>query len=142
MHILSILLTITLSIFAITSSAHATEVIAVIDKHEQQVHIFRDDAEIYTWLVSTGRKGGWTPSGTFGVQSMDATHRSKKYHNAPMPWSVFFDGNRATHGTTYVDRLGTPQSHGCVRLDPDNARIFFELIQEVGMQNVTIIVQD
>jgi lipoprotein-anchoring transpeptidase ErfK/SrfK len=37
-----------------------------------------------------------------------------------------------------VRQLGRPASHGCVRLHPDNARIFFSLVREVGQQNTLI----
>jgi lipoprotein-anchoring transpeptidase ErfK/SrfK len=41
---------------------------------------------------------------------------SRKYDNSPMPYSVFFRGGYAVHGTSYVKQLGRPASHGCVRL--------------------------
>jgi len=31
-----------------------------------------------------------TPTGTFHVLSKDATYHSTEFHNAPMPYSVFF----------------------------------------------------
>ena len=33
-----------------------------------------------------------------------------------MPYSVFFTGGYAVHGTSHVKALGRPASHGCVRL--------------------------
>jgi len=115
---------------------------AVIDKSDQIMTVPVDGEIAYEWPVSTGKKSRWTPSGTFGVQSMDATHHSSKYNNAPMPWSIFFNGNIATHGTTKVELLGTMDSHGCVRLHPDNAKILFELVQAHGRGNTSILVQD
>lgn len=115
---------------------------AVVNKSTQQMQVYQDGALLYTWDVSTGLKNSWTPTGTFGVQSMDATHRSSIYGGAPMPWSVFFNGNIAVHGTikaNYAD-LGSPASHGCVRLHQTNAKTFFNLVEEVGRSNVTIIV--
>ena len=41
---------------------------------------------------------------------------SRKYDMSPMPYSVFFRGGYAIHGTGYVKQLGRPASHGCVRL--------------------------
>ena len=32
------------------------------------------------------------------------------------------------HGTADVDHLGTPVSHGCIRLSPQNAAALFELV--------------
>lgn len=119
------------------------DVRVVVDKSEQQMQVFEDGSLLYTWDVSTGKYSSWTPTGTFGVQSMDADHYSSRYEWAPMPWAVFFNGNIAVHGTVASNYplLGTPQSHGCVRLHQKNAQVFFNLVQEVGRENVTIVVQ-
>ncbi len=90
----------------------------------------------YTWAVSTGIYG--TPSGTFRPQSLDRYHRSSRYHNAPMPHSIFYDGNFAIHGTNHVRQLGGPASRGCVRLHPSNAAVLFALVQKEGLGNTRI----
>jgi lipoprotein-anchoring transpeptidase ErfK/SrfK len=59
-----------------------------------------------------------------------------------MPHSIFFNGGYAIHGTEYVKRLGTPASHGCIRLHPDNAETLFELVQENGMSSIRIEVSE
>ena len=63
-----------------------------------------DGVHRYTWAVSTGVDG--TPSGTFRPQSLSRNHRSSLYGNAPMPYSIFYNGNFAIHGTTAVSQLG------------------------------------
>jgi lipoprotein-anchoring transpeptidase ErfK/SrfK len=55
-----------------------------------------------------------------------------------MPWSVFFHGGYAVHGTTDLRRLGRPASHGCVRLDPKNAKVFYKLVDASGRENTLI----
>ena len=65
---------------------------------------------------------------------------SHKYHNSPMPFSIFFYGGYAIHGTTEFSHLGSPASHGCVRLDPANAEILFGLVKEAGADNTTITI--
>ena len=47
---------------------------------------------------------------------------SKQYDDAPMPYSVFFKGGYAIHGTGYVSQLGRPASHGCIRVPMFAAR--------------------
>jgi len=42
------------------------------------------------------------------------------------------------HGTTDVKHLGHVASHGCVRLDPKNAKALYDLVDQVGMGNVKI----
>jgi lipoprotein-anchoring transpeptidase ErfK/SrfK len=59
-----------------------------------------------------------------------------------MPHSIFFHGGYAIHGTEYVKRLGTPASHGCVRLHPENAATLYEMVQENGMDAISIEVDE
>jgi lipoprotein-anchoring transpeptidase ErfK/SrfK len=59
---------------------------------------------------------------------------------SPMPYSVFYYRGYAIHGTDAVKRLGTPASHGCVRLQTANAAKFYSLVQQVGRGNTRIVV--
>lgn len=136
-----LLLTLALSALA-AFPALAGTVTTIVDKTDQTMVVLVDDVPVYTWDVSTGAKYRWTPTGTFGVQSMRADHYSSKYNNAPMPHSIFFNGNIAIHGTDKVERLGQMDSKGCVRLSRENARTLFELVLAHGRENTTIIVQD
>lgn len=109
-----------------------------IDLSEQAMEVLVDDDLAYEWPVSTARTGKCTPVGVYGVQSMKAMHYSTLYDNAPMPWSIFFHGNYAIHGTTQTERLGTPASAGCVRLDPENAERLYGLVREHGRADTVI----
>lgn len=115
-------------------------VIARIDLSDQTMTVYVDEALAYVFKVSTARKGYLTPIGQYQAQWLSPRHRSRKYDNAPMPWSVFFHDGWAVHGTTDIRHLGKPASHGCVRLHPDNAKIFFSLVKEAGLQNTLIAV--
>jgi hypothetical protein len=86
----------------------------------------------YSWPISSARDGYVTPPGQYGVESLQTMHRSKKYHNSPMPHSIFFYGGYAIHGTYDLANLGRPASHGCVRISPANAATLFKLVQEEG----------
>jgi lipoprotein-anchoring transpeptidase ErfK/SrfK len=57
-----------------------------------------------------------------------------------MPHSIFFRGGYAIHGTGEVKRLGSPASHGCVRLHPDNARELYNMVSGVGAKNARITI--
>ena len=94
----------------------------------------------HVWKVSTGRKGFVTPRGVYGPQRMHARYFSRKYYNSPMPYSIFFRGGYAVHGTTAINRLGGPASHGCVRLATANARTLFHLVQASGRHRTRIII--
>jgi lipoprotein-anchoring transpeptidase ErfK/SrfK len=92
------------------------------------------------WKVSTARPGYYTPRGTYRVQRTAAVYYSKKYDNAPMPYSVFFYGGYAIHATSSVRKLGSPASHGCVRLAPGNAAELYALVKEYGANRTRITI--
>ncbi len=111
---------------------------ARIDLTHQRMTVYVNGSYYATWKVSTARRGYVTPRGTFRPRLLKRMHYSKKYHNSPMPHSVFFLGGYAIHGTGAISRLGRPASHGCVRLHPANAATFFSLIKRYGMRNTRI----
>ncbi|WP_397542644.1 L,D-transpeptidase family protein [Roseovarius salis] len=116
----------------------ATELVARIDLSDQQMTVLIDGRAVHRWPVSTARAGKVTPTGLFYVQSMKRMHYSTLYNGAPMPWSLFFSGNYAIHGTDQTDRLGRPASAGCIRLHPANAKTLFDLVIEHGRSDTLI----
>ena len=121
------------------SSAARADLVITINKSSQSMSVAVDGQHRYTWAVSTGIYG--TPSGSFRPQSLSRHHFSSLYSGAPMPYSIFYDGHFAIHGTTHVRQLGGPASRGCVRLHPSNAAILFSLVQKEGMGNTRIQIQ-
>ena len=80
-----------------------------------------------------------TPNGSFRTFRMEADHYSKEFDDAPMPHSIFFTKiGHAIHGTDSVNRLGSPASHGCVRLSRANAATLYALVEEQGVLNTTV----
>ncbi len=142
MRLISFLIALTTASWVFATTATADNLTAIINKSEQTLTVYQNGQITHEWLVSTGKKNSWTPTGKFSVQSMKVSHFSSLYNNAPMPHAIFFNGNIATHGTTEVDGLGTMASKGCIRLHPDNAKILFDLVLQVGASHTTIIVQD
>lgn len=115
-------------------------VIARVDLSDQRMYVYVANRLVHTWKVSTGRGRYITPTGKYKPEWMTQMWRSRKYHYAPMPWSVFFHEGYAIHGTTDLRNLGRPASHGCVRLHPDDAKSFFKLVAEYGKQSTMITV--
>ena len=112
-----------------------------IDKDTQRMTVTVDGAQRYVWPVSTGRAGYDTPSGTFRPNRMDADHLSQEWDNAPMPHTIFFDlHGHAIHGFNDTRRIGSPASHGCVRLAPQNAATLYALVEAQGMKDTTVVV--
>jgi hypothetical protein len=121
-----------------TGAAQANVAITV-DKNAQQMTVAVDGVERYHWPVSTGIPSYETPNGSFRTFRMEEDHFSKEFDDAPMPHSIFFTKiGHAIHGTDSEGRLGTPASHGCVRLSRANASTLYELVQKEGVLNTTV----
>jgi hypothetical protein len=122
------------------SSAAQAAVLVTIDKSIQQMTVAVDGRPLYQWPVSTGKAGYDTPNGKFKAFRMERDHFSKEWDEAPMPFSIFFtQKGHAIHGSLDVKRLGSPASHGCVRLLPANAEKLFALVEQEGVLNTTVV---
>lgn len=114
--------------------------VARINLTSQTMVVQAGNKTIHTWKVSTGAPGYATPPGSFKPSWMAQSWRSRQYDDAPMPYSVFFNGGIAVHGTMNPGSLGSARSHGCVRLATSNAATFFKLVNRHGMAQTRIIV--
>lgn len=115
-------------------------VLIQIDKASQRMTVSKDGERLYTWPVSTGKRGHSTPSGSYKAFRMEKDHFSKEWDDAPMPNSIFFTKTgHAIHGSYDVKRIGTPASHGCVRLAPENAAVLFNLVKADGVLNTQVV---
>jgi lipoprotein-anchoring transpeptidase ErfK/SrfK len=111
-----------------------------IDKTTQEMTVFVDGVQQYTWPVSTGMRGYSTPSGTYTASSMNEIWYSKQWDNAPMPHAIFFTKQgHAIHGTLEEKRLGNAASHGCVRISRENAKTLFTLVKATGLENTQVV---
>jgi hypothetical protein len=110
-----------------------------VDKNAQLMTVAVDGVARYQWPVSTGNPSHETPNGTFRTFRMEEDHFSKEFDDAPMPHSIFFTKiGHAIHGTDSESRLGTPVSHGCVRLSRANASTLYALVEQQGVLNTTV----
>lgn len=121
------------------SGVALAKVAITVDKDNQQMTVEVDGVARYRWPVSTGIPSYETPNGNFRTFRMEEDHYSKEFDDAPMPHSIFFTKlGHAIHGTDSESRLGTPASHGCVRLSRANASTLYALVQSEGVLNTTV----
>jgi hypothetical protein len=120
-------------------TAFANVVISV-DKTTQRMSVSVDRVPRFQFAVSTARAGYSTPNGTYHPQRLERSWFSREYYNSPMPYSIFFRGGYAIHGSYDINRLGGPASHGCIRLHPSDAGALFALVRREGMAATTIVV--
>src|SRR6201999_2637734 len=127
------------SLMLFATGAAQAKVEITVDKNAQMMTVAVDGVERYQWPVSSGNPSHETPNGTFRTFRMEADHFSKEFDDAPMPHSIFFTKiGHAIHGTESEGRLGTPVSHGCVRLSRANATTLYALVEEQGVLNTTV----
>lgn len=99
-------------------------ILVTVSLDEQLAYTYRNGVLIGVATASTGKNGHQTPTGVFHTTIKDAKHRSKKYNNAPMPYTQMF--------TSYGIALhagglpGYPSSHGCVHLPSEYAKLLFK----------------
>jgi lipoprotein-anchoring transpeptidase ErfK/SrfK len=127
-----------------------------IDLTHQRVYLLKDGHPFAQSAISSGRPGHPTPVGNFEVIQKDLNHFSNLYGKivekdsgrlvkagadaampipkgcefqpAPMKWFMRFDGAAGMHAGILP---GYAASHGCVRMPPTKAELFFGLV-EVG----------
>jgi lipoprotein-anchoring transpeptidase ErfK/SrfK len=106
----------------------------VIDISSQSMSLYAHNNQVGHFKVSTARAGYWTPRGKWRVQRM------ARVHHAPLPNAIFFVGGVAIHATKGVHKLGTPASHGCVRLSPQDSARVYGLVAMHGMNKTLVTV--
>ncbi len=124
-----------------------------LDLTLQRATIYVDGAVVATSPVSSGRASHPTPIGEFEVIEKDIDHHSNLYGKivdghggvvkssadaatpvphgchfaqAPMKFFLRFDGAAGTHAGVLP---GYPASHGCVRMPPEKAKLFYDIAQ-------------
>ncbi len=127
---LAIFFAMVCGLFIATQPARAVSI--SVDLSSQRINVTSAAGETYNWPISSGRAGFGTPHGSYRPTSLQRMHYSRKYHMSPMPYSIFFHGGYAIHGTYSTAQLGHPASHGCVRLLPANAAQLFAMVQKEG----------
>lgn len=125
---------------AATKSKAPPKVEIYVDISNQTMKVEVNGWTYGRWRVSTARDGYYTPRGSWRPFLLKKMHYSRKYDNSPMPNSIFFLGGYAIHATYYVNQLGRPASHGCIRLHPQNAEKLYSLVQKHGMKSTRITI--
>jgi len=100
-----------------------------INLSTQKMNTAQGGKAISEYLISSGAPGMSTPVGTFYIQTKELNHWSTTY-GLYMPYAMRIHGAYYIHELPYwpggyregEDHLGTPVSHGCVRLGMGSAK--------------------
>lgn len=104
---------------------------ACVDLAAQQAWLIDGRSVAYGPVpITHGRRGFRTSPGVFDVDFRNRDHVSSIY-DAPMPFSVFFDGGIAFHQGSLRE-----QSHGCIHLSREAAREFFDVLRRGDLVQV------
>jgi L,D-transpeptidase catalytic domain len=98
-------------------------ILIYVNLADQRATVYRNGVRIGVATVSSGRTGHETPTGVFTILQKDAHHHSSKYNNAPMFYMerLTWDGVALHAGGL----PGYPESHGCVHLPLEFARLLY-----------------
>ena len=99
----------------------------VVSLSDQLAYLYRGNTLMAVTTVSSGTSKNPTPTGIFAVHTKKPMHRSRKYDNAPMPFSQFIDQYGIALHAGHIP--GRPASHGCVRLPSAFAKKLFTVTQ-------------
>ena len=100
--------------------------VACVDQNHQTMWIQQGREIIFQAVpVRTGMPGRRTPDGLFHIWLRNE-HQYSRLFNEPMPFSLFFHGDYALHGTYQDVRSGG--SNGCVNLTVDDASKVFQIL--------------
>ncbi|WP_374274949.1 L,D-transpeptidase family protein [Brevundimonas sp.] len=114
--------------------APAGPILIYVNLADQHATVYRNGVRIGVTTISSGRSGHETPTGVFSILQKDADHRSSKYNNAPMFYMerLTWDGIALHAGGL----PGYPESHGCVHLPLEFARLLYGVTDH----SVTVVV--
>jgi L,D-transpeptidase catalytic domain/Bacterial SH3 domain len=104
-----------------------------VDRSEQKLSAYEGEELFMEISISTGLELTPTPRGTFNVFKKTPSRymqgplpglADQQYYDLPgVPWNLYFtQGGAVIHGAYWHTSFGTPYSHGCVNLSPEDAR--------------------
>jgi hypothetical protein len=108
----------------------------------QQVIAWEGDVPVFSFISSTGLPNTPTVTGEYHIywKLENALMTGPGYYLPEVPYTMYFYGGYALHGTYWHDNFGQPMSHGCVNLETGNAKKLFEWAEPVvppGQTQVT-----
>lgn len=115
-----------------------TEKWVSVDLYEQVLIAYEGETPVMATLISSGLPQWSTNEGIFNVYlryertlMSGAYGQPDFYYLEEVPWTMYFDGDIALHGTFWHDGFGYRQSHGCVNMSITDARWVYEWSSDV-----------
>jgi hypothetical protein len=108
--------------------------VIVVDVYYQTLSCFEGNTEVYFCKMSSGAGEYATPVGTMYAwrklysinMAATSTENRSGYDTSAVSWSTFINADGvAIHGAFWHNYFGTPRSHGCINLRPEDAKWIF-----------------
>ena len=111
-------------------------ILVVVSLDEQRAYVYRNNILIGAAMVSTGKPGHETPTGVFNTLLKDKDHHSSLYNSAAMPYTQKLTNDGVALHAGGIP--GYPESHGCVHLPSEFARLLFD----AAPKGMTVVIAD
>jgi hypothetical protein len=109
-----------------------------VNLSKQTLVAYEGEKPVFATLVSSGEAGledsektTATKRGIFRIHTkhvsstMSSDEVGEEFELRDVPYVQYFEKGYALHGAYWHDRFGTPKSHGCINLAPEDARRLF-----------------
>lgn len=130
------------------ASGESTDKRIIVDRSEQTLYAYENDALFMQQSISTGLFGTPTPRGNFTIFKKTPTRymqgplpgiSSKRFDLPGVPWNLYFTQQGAViHGAYWHEQFGSPWSNGCVNVPTDKSEKLYKWA-DVG---TPVVVQD
>lgn len=103
-----------------------------VDLSEQMLTAWQGETAVLRTIVSTGRTEYPTVVGTWPIRVKLTSTRmiGPGYDTPDVPWTMYYYRGYAIHGAYWHNDFGTPVSHGCVNMRPEEAEMLFHWASE------------
>jgi len=140
---------------ALLGSVSPDQVRVVVSLSKQRAYLLAGENVVIDSPISSGKRGHTSPSGEFSVREKDPNHRSTIYGDFvdssgrvvragvsakidSAPSGTHFVGSPMTWFMRLTDEgvgmhvgilPGYPASHGCIRMPPEGAKLFYDHVK-------------
>jgi len=106
-----------------------------VNLEQQTLTVYDNNRLVFATMTSTGVAPFWTRPGLFQIYEKKPTEtmsgataadRSDYYYLQDVPWTMYFDEQRALHGAYWHNNFGYQMSHGCVNLSVGDAHWLYD----------------
>lgn len=134
---------------AMTGAADTSDVHITVDLSQRKLYLQNGDQTVQTFDVAVGRPAHPTPTGHFSIRKIiwnpewvppdtkwakNAKPQAPGSKSNPMQMVKMFliEPDYYIHGTNDPSSLGAAESHGCVRMDPQDAYTVARYLMQHG----------